>query len=336
MIALHAPIATLASADVTANPEVARVMATLPVLSALFAILGVLTVLLALRRVKLPAEEQVREQLRALDMNQDVQQWNEWRNDHTRLSPIIVHANMDQAAIPGLDMSNMTVADSSFKGADLRGANFSNSKLYRDDFTDADLFKASFEGAKVHDVEFRNASISKEQLRKAKIYINNKKVDDIDSIIPDPIQELESAESIIKRVLSAKLPIEVVPGWYFEDLIFVAISGYCKDCSRLKTAHGVIMTASLEGDKYVVEARNYSPGNAVGAKPVTSAIRMARQFTEESSVRHGLLFASLTGFSDRAIYVVRENPDITVRLLDREWFFANLRRGYDEGALAKL
>jgi uncharacterized protein YjbI with pentapeptide repeats len=97
-------------------------------------------------------------------INQDVDTWNEWREENPDIKPDVSETNL---IIPTLSMANLTdvnfygtdLTGVDFQGADLEGANLEKTNLLTAVFDDANLQRVNFTNANLRHVDFISANL---------------------------------------------------------------------------------------------------------------------------------------------------------------------------------
>ncbi len=97
-------------------------------------------------------------------INQDVEAWNEWREENPDIRPDLSEVNL---IIPTLSMADLTdvnfygtdLTGVDFQGADLEGANLESANLLTAVFDDANLQRVNFTNANLRHVDFIGANL---------------------------------------------------------------------------------------------------------------------------------------------------------------------------------
>jgi uncharacterized protein YjbI with pentapeptide repeats len=90
-------------------------------------------------------------------LEQGVQAWNQWRQQHLEVKPNLCHADLVGSRLSHSDLSHSDLSHSLLSGADLRGADLSSANLRGAHFYGADLSGADLSGAVLDHVDFNNA-----------------------------------------------------------------------------------------------------------------------------------------------------------------------------------
>jgi len=102
-------------------------------------------------------------------LEQGVETWNQWRNEHAGSKPVLSgaffsFADLREANLSGADLSRAFFSFADLRGADLRGALLSFADLSRTNLSFADL-----RGANLSDADLRGANLSDADLRGANL-----------------------------------------------------------------------------------------------------------------------------------------------------------------------
>ncbi len=95
---------------------------------------------------------------------QDIQQWNEWRQQRSYIVPDLSGANLSHANLSHADLRHTNLSHANLSAADLRHANLYSANLSHTNLSHANLFGAHLFGAdlfaaNLYDADLRHASL---------------------------------------------------------------------------------------------------------------------------------------------------------------------------------
>ena len=122
-------------------------------------------------------------------LKQGVETWNQWRQEHPRIVPNLVEADLRGEDLRRINLSGSLLIMSDFSGAhlstedpnwaclkrsqyvgaDLRYSNLSQANLSGANLFDADLYQATLRGANLYDADLRWANLVKANLRETNL-----------------------------------------------------------------------------------------------------------------------------------------------------------------------
>ena len=85
---------------------------------------------------------------------QDVQVWNQWREEHPPIQP-----DFSECIFRGDDLHDVDLHDADLSNANLQGTNLRGANLHGADLRDADLFEADLRGADLSGADLRGADL---------------------------------------------------------------------------------------------------------------------------------------------------------------------------------
>jgi uncharacterized protein YjbI with pentapeptide repeats len=100
-------------------------------------------------------------------LNQGVEVWNQWRQEHTDVEPDLSEADLSDANLSGADLHAANLIFATHSGVNLSGTNLSRADLYGAALGDADLSGTNLHRAFLSDAELREANLSRADLSRA-------------------------------------------------------------------------------------------------------------------------------------------------------------------------
>ncbi len=104
---------------------------------------------------------------------QDIQQWNEWRQQRSYIVPDLSGADLNHANLSNADLRYANLYDTNFYHADLSHANLYNANLSHANLYQANLFGAHLFGADLFGANLSNADLSHASLSNANLFGTN-------------------------------------------------------------------------------------------------------------------------------------------------------------------
>lgn len=100
-------------------------------------------------------------------LNQGVEVWNQWRQEHTDVEPDLSEADLSEANLSGADLHAANLIFATHNGVNLSGTNLSQADLYGADLGGADLSGTNLHRAFLSDAGLREANLSRADLSRA-------------------------------------------------------------------------------------------------------------------------------------------------------------------------
>ncbi len=103
-------------------------------------------------------------------LHQGVEAWNEWREKHPEIMPMLYEANLDTCNFPGINFSGAYLVGVHLRAAKLKGANLKGAHLSRADLWGTDLSEADLTGADLSGATLINTNLSRATLVDCSVY----------------------------------------------------------------------------------------------------------------------------------------------------------------------
>ena len=100
-------------------------------------------------------------------LNRGVKHWNEWRTEHTDVTPDLNEVNLRGANLEGADLGAAKFWRANFRWANLRLATLSKGDFHGADFVCSDLYMARLVSANLCETDFWGANLAISSLRGA-------------------------------------------------------------------------------------------------------------------------------------------------------------------------
>jgi uncharacterized protein YjbI with pentapeptide repeats len=100
-------------------------------------------------------------------LQQGVETWNRWRQEHPDVQPNLQKVYFRQADLRGINLQGARLNDSNLSVANLSDANLSDSQIYRSALLGTNLTGANLSRASLSGINFRDANLSRANLSEA-------------------------------------------------------------------------------------------------------------------------------------------------------------------------
>src|SRR5579883_1338434 len=103
-------------------------------------------------------------------LQQGVETWNRWRQEHPDVQPDLQKVYFRQADLRGINLQGARLNDSNLSVANLSDANLSDSQIYRSALLGTNLTGANLSRASLSSINFRDANLGRANLSEADLF----------------------------------------------------------------------------------------------------------------------------------------------------------------------